>query len=216
MTLEQLEEQQRMIWAALENADTPTSSDCETPALGTPAPSSPRASTPVRVGTEVGDAEEVPAAAEPVDSCHISPSEQQPGPQERSPQELGPDKGEDEGLEPAGAQEDAPKSPGQVIAEEDSPQSPDPAGCQVDRPQSSEAPRSQEGEAQAPVAEEAPDSASLDFRKVTAIPHRSFFAAGIVPFEDTPEFTEVAEATGTYLKIRDLLKSSPRNLGKKK
>ncbi|TNN54569.1 Zinc finger CCHC domain-containing protein 8 [Liparis tanakae] len=40
LTLEELEEQQRLIWAALENADTATNSDCETPAAGKPVPSS--------------------------------------------------------------------------------------------------------------------------------------------------------------------------------
>ncbi len=52
--------------------------------------------------------------------------------------------------------------------------------------------------------------------KVNFVPHRSRFAAGIIPFEDTPEFTEVAEATGVYLKIRGLLKGSPRNQAKNK
>ncbi|XP_059400443.1 zinc finger CCHC domain-containing protein 8-like [Carassius carassius] len=52
--------------------------------------------------------------------------------------------------------------------------------------------------------------------KVTLVPHRSRFAAGIIPFEDTPEFTEVAEATGVYLKIRDLLRDSPRSQAQNK
>lgn len=52
--------------------------------------------------------------------------------------------------------------------------------------------------------------------KVTSVPHRSKFAEGIIPFEDTPEFTEVAEATGVYLRIRELLKESPRNQAKVK
>uniref|UniRef100_H2T5U0 Zinc finger CCHC domain-containing protein 8 n=1 Tax=Takifugu rubripes TaxID=31033 RepID=H2T5U0_TAKRU len=132
LTLEELEEQQRMIWAALENADTTPSSDCETPV-------SPCVSTPVHVDTEMEDTEEVPVPTEPVEPCHKNTAEEQP------------DSQEDE-----------------------------------------------------------------DVRKVKAVPHRSYFATGIVPFEDTPEYTEVAEATGTYLKIRDLLKSSPRSLGKKK
>ncbi|TNM89648.1 hypothetical protein fugu_003882 [Takifugu bimaculatus] len=179
LTLEELEEQQRMIWAALENADTTPSSDCETPV-------SPCVSTPVHVDTEMEDTEEVPVPTEPVEPCHKN--EEQPEPQETTPQELRPAKGENDGPHspiPVQAQEEAPRSPGQVVTEEDSPQSPDPVECQ-------------------------------DVRKVKAVPHRSYFATGIVPFEDTPEYTEVAEATGTYLKIRDLLKSSPRSLGKKK
>lgn len=196
-----------MIWAALENADTTPSSDCETV--------SPCVSTPVHVDTELEDTEEVPVPTEPVEPCHKNTADQ-PEPQETSPQELRPAKGENDGPHspiPVQAQEEAPRSPGQVVAEEDSPQSPDPVECQVRKPESS-----QEEEAQLPVtdSEEVSDSSSQDVRKVTAVPHRSYFATGIVPFEDTPEYTEVAAATGTYLKIRDLLKSSPRSLGKKK
>uniref|UniRef100_A0A3B3B6E1 Zinc finger CCHC domain-containing protein 8 n=1 Tax=Oryzias melastigma TaxID=30732 RepID=A0A3B3B6E1_ORYME len=163
LTLEELEEQQRLIWAALENADTATNSDCETPAFGTPAPSSPNVSTTSHLATEMRD--EVT---------------------EDSPQSPGPVK----------SQEDSPQSPGPVKSQEDSPQSPGPEKSQEDSPQS-------------------PDPATLA-EKVAKVPHRSKFAFGIVPFEDTPEFTELAEATGTYLKIRDLLKSSPRSLIKKK
>lgn len=209
LTLEELEEQQRMIRAALENADTAPGSDCEKPV-------SPCVSTPVHVDTEMGDTEEVPVPTEPVESCLKNTGEEQPEPREASPQELRPAEGEDDGPHspmPVQAQEEAPQSPGQIVAEEDSPQSPDPVECQVMKPESS-----QEDEAQLPVrdSEEVSGSASQDVRKVTAVPHRSCFAAGIVPFEDTPEYTEVAAATGTYLKIRDLLKSSPRSLGKKK
>lgn len=213
LTLEELEEQQRMIWAALEDADTTTTSDCETRVLGTPVPSSACMSTPVHVSKEIKDTEEVPVTREPVESCHSSATEEQPGPQEMSPQDLRPIKGEADSPQPVRAQ-----SPGQVIAEEDSPQSPDPIESQVNKPQSSQLSEDQEDVAPAPVtgSEAAPDSASQDVTKVTAVPHRSYFAAGIVPFEDTPEFTEVATATGTYLKIRDLLKGSPRNLGRKK
>lgn len=55
------------------------------------------------------------------------------------------------------------------------------------------------------------DTEETAINKVAFVPHRRRFAAGIIPFEDTPEFTEVAEATGVYLKIRDLLKASPKN-----
>lgn len=213
LTLEELEEQQRMIWAALEDADTATTSDCETHALGTHPPSSTCVSTPVPVSKEIEHTEDVPGTGEPVESCHNSETEDQPGPQEMPPQDLEPVKGEDGNPQPVRAQ-----SPGQVIGEEDSPQSPDPIERQVSKPPSRQLLEDQEDVAPVPVTdlEAAPDSVSQDVRKVGAVPHRSYFAAGIVPFEDTPEFTEVATATGTYLKIRDLLKSSPRNLGKKK
>ncbi|XP_010730816.2 zinc finger CCHC domain-containing protein 8 [Larimichthys crocea] len=209
LTLEELEEQQRLIWAALENADTATNSDCETPALGTPAPgtpapgtpapgtpapSSPSVSTPAHVDTEPEEVEEAMDTTKPAETCQSSENKKEPGIQEICSQASEPMKVEDDSPqspEPVKTQNDTTMSPGPIKAQDDSPQSPGPIKCQEDNPQS-------------PV------------EKISAVPHRSNFAAGIVPFEDTPEFTEVAEATGTYLKIRDLLKSSPRNLAKKK
>lgn len=185
LTLEELEEQQRLIWAALQNADSATNSDSETPALGTPVPSSPSVSTPVRTDTEMEEVEESAdrvAAAEP--SCS-SENQQEMVVQELVTEEPGPVK----------VKEESPQSPEPVKSQEDTPQSPDPETSNL----------------------EAEDVSSQKLgEKIIAVPHRSRFAAGIVQFEDTPEFTEVAEATGTYLKIRDLLKSSPRSLAKKK
>lgn len=43
------------------------------------------------------------------------------------------------------------------------------------------------------------------------VPDRSKFAEGITPFE----YDNMSEATGTYLRIRDVLKNSPRNQQKK-
>lgn len=196
LTLEELEEQQRLIWAALENADTATNSDCETPAVGTPVPSSPSVSTPVHVDTETEEVEEAMDTMKPSETCH-------------SP----------EGNREAEVQEICSHSPGPVRVEEDSPQSPEPV--KGDTHQNPCPVKCQEDNPQSPVQSftngSSADCASpKNTENVSAVPHRSKFAAGIVPFEDTPEFTEVAEATGTYLKIRDLLKSSPRNLAKKK
>ncbi|KAM8759601.1 zinc finger CCHC domain-containing protein 8 [Acanthopagrus schlegelii] len=248
LTLEELEEQQRLIWAALENADTATNSDCETPAMGTPVPSSSSVSTPVHIDTETEEVEEAMDTTKPAESLHSSETQKEPGVQEICPQSPGPIKVEDDSPqspEPVKAQDNSTQSPGPVKVEDDSPQSPDPIKCQVDIPQSPDPikcqvdiPQSpdvfkyqednpqipdefkcQEDNPQSPVPDTggAGDCASpKNDEKITAVPHRSNFAAGIVPFEDTPEYTEVAEATGTYLKIRDLLKSSPRNLAKKK
>uniref|UniRef100_A0A3Q4HPC2 Zinc finger CCHC domain-containing protein 8 n=1 Tax=Neolamprologus brichardi TaxID=32507 RepID=A0A3Q4HPC2_NEOBR len=58
LTLEELEEQQRLIWAALENADMASNSDCETPAAQTPVPSSPSVSTSAHADTETEDTDE--------------------------------------------------------------------------------------------------------------------------------------------------------------
>ncbi|KAF0033897.1 hypothetical protein F2P81_013963 [Scophthalmus maximus] len=314
LTLEELEEQQRLIWAALENADTATNSDCETPVMGTPIPSSPSVSTPAHIDTETEEAEEAMDTVRPADACHgsenqkepevqeicaLSPGpikaeedspqspeqlkgqdngpqspgpvksqddnpqspeplkaqddgQQSPGPvksQDDNPQSPGPVKSQDDdpqSPEPLKAQDDDPQSPGPVISQDDNPQSPEPLKAQDNGPQSPDPVKSQDDNPQSPEPLKAqddgpqcpgpvksqdynPETPDPDFsnrgatdcaspkhaEKITAVPHRSRFAAGIVPFEDTPEFTEVAEATGTYLRIRDLLKSSPRNLKKK-
>lgn len=203
LTLEQLEEQQRRIWAALENADTATNSDCETPATGTPLPSSPSVSTPAHVDTETEmedhEVEDVMDTQEPAEATsEISKTQRKPEVQEiclQSPV-------------PIISQEESPQSPDPIKSLDDSPQSPGPVKSQNESPQSPDPDLSAEG---------AGDGSSPKCAgKITAVPHLSNFAAGIVPFEDTPEYTEVAETTGTYLRIRDLLKSSPRNFAKMK
>ncbi|XP_008288076.1 zinc finger CCHC domain-containing protein 8 [Stegastes partitus] len=200
LTLEELEEQQRLIWAALENADTATNSDCDTPAVGTPA----------HVDTEPEEAEEAMDTMKSAEPCQSNETQKEPSVQETFSESPGPIKVEDDSPqspEPVKATDDNPQSPPPVKSHDDSPQSPDPVRCLEDNPQS-------------PNADfpnpEAGDASPKNVEKITAVPDRSKFAAGIVPFEDTPEFTEVAEATGTYLRIRDLLKSSPRSLAKKK
>ncbi|XP_046872707.1 zinc finger CCHC domain-containing protein 8 [Hypomesus transpacificus] len=262
LTLEELEEQQRLIWAALENADTATNSDSETPASGTPAsgtpasgtpasgtpvPSSPSISTPVHVDTETemeeGDTEEEQGAVElPGGSQEdedgdgatvlaVKPSEllmAQDSPQipeqmrvlEDSPESPAPKQAQEESPEspaPKQAQEESPESLVPMQAQEESPESPVPMQAQEESPLSppsikvqirSLSPESCQGAVESELSEST--------GKVSAVPHRSKFAEGIIPFEDTPEYTEVAEATGTYLRIKDLLKGSPRNQSKNK
>ncbi|KAM3610708.1 uncharacterized protein V6R79_007698 [Siganus canaliculatus] len=271
LTLEELEEQQRLIWAALENADATTNSDCETPPTATPAPSSPTVSTPAHVDTETEEVEEAMDTTKPADICHSreivkepiqaqdpglikvqddspqspelvkaqdnSPqipeplkaeadSPQSPGPnksQEESPQSPGPNKSQEESPQSPGpnkSQEESPQSPGPNKSQDESPQSPSPIKSQDDSPRSPDPLKYWEDNQHLPLPDSHNEGAGncpspMDIEKISAVPHRSNFAAGIVPFEDTPEFTEVATATGTYLKIRDLLKSSPRSLSKK-
>ncbi|XP_060894923.1 zinc finger CCHC domain-containing protein 8 [Labrus mixtus] len=246
LSLEELEEQQRLIWAALENADTATNSDSETPATGTPVPSSPSVSTPVHVDTETEEGEEAMDTTKPEESCQNNdnqrePEDQSPGPikgeedspqspepvkvKHDSPQSPGPVKVKHDSPQspgPVKVKHDSPQSPGPVKVKHDSPQSPGPVKVKDDSPQSPDSMKIQEGSIQQEPDQGVLPGGAADcvspehFEKIGAVPHRSNFAAGIVQFEDTPEFTEVAEATGTYLKIRDLLKCSPRNLAKKK
>ncbi|KAM9546757.1 zinc finger CCHC domain-containing protein 8-like isoform 2-T2 [Salvelinus alpinus] len=216
LTLEELEEQQRLIWAALENADTTTNSDSETPAVGTPLPSSPSVSTPAQVDTETemeeGEAEDEEKEGSVEVSSHNSDEQISVDPSSSKCQDDAEDKGkvvEDESsLLKTPVQEESPMSPeaaadrGNVLAQ---------------RPSLLQTPVQQESRQPDPSDQDAVEGDLSDsMGKVTAVPHRSRFAHGIIPFEDTPEFTEVAEATGTYLRIRDLLKGSPRNMAKKK
>ncbi|XP_061528407.1 zinc finger CCHC domain-containing protein 8 isoform X1 [Phycodurus eques] len=246
LTLEELEKQQRLIWAALQNADTPTNSDLATPTAGTPAGLSPTVSTPPRGDSEM---EFVKEAGGCQDENQMLPGLVYP--QNGGTQSLaGPQQGGTPAvitkgdIPPVKSEDNSPQSPAALISQVDCPQRPDPKKSQdslrspspiksLDESLQSAAPlKLQEDTPKCPSPsksqEDNPQSPNPDCQdvngpspkavapKVSAVPHRSRFAEGIVPFEDTPEYTEVAEATGTYLRIRDLLKSSPRNLAKKK
>lgn len=210
LTLEELEEQQRLLWAALEKADTTTNSDSEAGASVTPVPSSPSVCTPLRVDTE-DDGEKIPAENSShtyeVLSTPMSPVEERvvSGVCEHERTDDGQTKHViDENV--TDVQEDMSDI---IILDEvyDENESHDATNGTDNTPQVS---------VQESKTENAENSEEAVRNKVTVVPHRSKFAAGIIPFEDTPEFTEVAEATGVYLKIRDLLKDSPRNQAKKK
>ncbi|KAJ8380270.1 hypothetical protein SKAU_G00010480 [Synaphobranchus kaupii] len=240
LTLEELEEQQRLIWAALENADTATNSDSEMPAAGTPIISSSSASTPTNIDTETEMEEEDVTGVEKSEKSQevvgvekSEKSQEEVGVEksekseeamqserseaeksERSEEEAGAEKserseeassrnGEDRSAlagEDQAADDDAEaKVEGEVAGEPEPPQT-------LEQPNASE-PVSQDVKTVTPPGEA---------EKVASVPHRSKFAAGIIPFEDTPEYKDVAEATGVYLRIRDLLKFSPRNQAKNK
>lgn len=181
LSLEELEQQQRLLWAALEKTDTTTSSDSETP-----VPSSPSVVTSLRLDSEE-DAEKTE------DSSHACEVESMPS----SPnvcEEERMDEREKHAIDVQAEMSDITVL--DEVHQEDSNHE---------------------------ATNGAPDSPQINTReeepavnKVTLVPHRSRFAAGIIPFEDTPEFTEVAEATGVYLKIRDLLKGSPRSQAQNK
>ncbi|TMS03317.1 Zinc finger CCHC domain-containing protein 8 [Larimichthys crocea] len=223
----------RLHWEHLPGTPAPGTPAPGTPAPGTPAPSSPSVSTPAHVDTEPEEVEEAMDTTKPAETCQSSENKKEPGIQEICSQASEPMKVEDDSPQspepvktqndttmspgPIKAQDDSPQSPGPIKAQDDSPLSPGPIKAQDDSPQSPGPIKAQDDSPQSPgpikCQEDNPQS---PVEKISAVPHRSNFAAGIVPFEDTPEFTEVAEATGTYLKIRDLLKSSPRNLAKKK
>lgn len=207
LSLEELEEQQRLLWAALETADTTTNSDSEAGVSVTPVPSSPSVCTPLRPEGE-DDSEKIPAESSrhmyEVLSTPTSPVEEQRVSEVCEDEKTDNEQVRDENV--TDVQEDMSDI---IVLDEvyEESDSQDATTGTENTPQV---------EMQKSNAEESENSEESVCHKVTVVPHRSKFAAGIIPFEDTPEFTEVAEATGVYLKIRDLLKGSPRNQTKNK
>ncbi|XP_042581018.1 zinc finger CCHC domain-containing protein 8-like [Cyprinus carpio] len=210
LTLEELEEQQRLLWAALENADTATNSDSEAGASETPVPSSPSVVTSLKLDSEEdGEKMENSSLTYEIKSTPTSPVE----PVTNACEDERIDETVSDGQEKHSVNENVIDLQAEMsdiivldeVYEENT--NHDATNGTSDTPQIS----TQESNAQVADNMEEPV-----VNKVTFVPHRSRFAAGIIPFEDTPEFTEVAEATGVYLKIRDLLKSSPRNQAKNK
>ncbi|XP_043094552.1 zinc finger CCHC domain-containing protein 8 isoform X2 [Puntigrus tetrazona] len=209
LTLEELEEQQRLLWAALEKADTATNSDSEAGASETPVPSSPSVVTSLKLDSEEdGEKMEDLSHTYEVKSTPTSPVEPVTHVCEDERIDETPDGQEEHSVIKKAIDLQAEVSDIIVLDEvyEENPNH-DATNGTSDTPQIS----AQESNAQ--VADDMEEPVA---NKVTFVPHRSRFAEGIIPFEDTPEFTEVAEATGVYLKIRDLLKGSPRNQAKNK
>lgn len=210
LTLEELEEQQRLLWAALEKADTSTNSDSEAGASETPVPSSPSVVTSLKLDSEEdGEKMEDSSHAYEIKSTPTAPVE----PVTNVCEDERIDETASDGQEKLSINEnviDLQAEMSDVIVldevyEENS--NHEATNGASDTPQIS----TQESNVQV-----ADDMEEPVVNKVNFVPHRSRFAAGIIPFEDTPEFTEVAEATGVYLKIRGLLKGSPRNQAKNK
>ncbi|KAL4646606.1 zinc finger CCHC domain-containing protein 8 [Arapaima gigas] len=213
LTLEELEEQQRLIWAALASADISTNSDSETPAAGTSVVSSSGASTPAQVDTEM----EVEDEEEEVEQAKMS------GAEERLDYSIDKDLVSvaecNEGLEANDVVEEGDREA--EACEKDLDKDADELqNMQVSTENLLPPDKAPAGDTDV-ISGPDPNNFSCQdpleqVQKVTTVPHRSKFAEGIIPFEDTPEYKDVAEATGVYLRIRDLLKSSPRNQVKNK
>ncbi|XP_039218536.1 zinc finger CCHC domain-containing protein 8 isoform X2 [Crotalus tigris] len=185
LTLEELEEQQRLIWAALEQAES-TNSDSDLPAR-TPRAGNSGTSSPSRTEPSIPLEEAAPKQlevpkAEPEDPPEQMPQAEQPGPQRASAVEL-VDLTTEVGLLPTDSEGQAQSC------------SSEPAGC-VNH---SDAPA-------LPNASELPSGAP------SLVPDMSKFAAGITPFE----YDNMSESTGTYLRIRSVLKKYPRSQLKNK
>ncbi|XP_053328435.1 zinc finger CCHC domain-containing protein 8 isoform X2 [Spea bombifrons] len=177
LTLEELEEQQRLIWAALENAESANSdSDVHTPLTVSSAPSSP-------TRTELE---------------HVTEGEgsiQKPG------------RSSDAFLEAIAEKPDDESTPLTPEDDDDEPSKKDNnIDCKVIEGNGSTVSINKEGSElnEEPTEEEA---CSVPSTPNSGIPDMSKFAAGITPFE----YDNMAESTGVYLRLRNVLKNSPRN-----
>lgn len=184
LTLEELEERQRLIWAALENAESANSdSDIHTPLNNDSVSSSPAIAEMDRV------TEEKITCPNFVKESKLSDL-----PIESVVQES------DENVLTAEEEESFKKEPnGDADLQE----------MVVTEPIDS-ADENKTCVETEDVAEEAAyvDPSSSSDR----IPNRNKFAEGITPFE----FDNMSESTGVYLRLRDVLKNSPRNQQKNK
>ncbi|EFB19373.1 hypothetical protein PANDA_000916, partial [Ailuropoda melanoleuca] len=189
LTLEELEEQQRRIWAALEQAESVNSDSdipVDTPLTGNSVASSPcpnELDLPVAEGRT--SEKQVPDEPEVADPCtkksevehSLSPDSEPPLPCQKE---------EDESAQLDS--KDARLDNGVVVSD-----------CDISN-----------GGSQKLLHVDASPSAAT--KTHSPVPDMSKFATGITPFE----FENMAESTGMYLRIRNLLKNSPRNQQKNK
>ncbi|KAM4709815.1 zinc finger CCHC domain-containing protein 8 [Discoglossus pictus] len=175
LTLEELEEQQRLIWAALEHTESTNSdSDVHTPLTGNSMPPSPS-----RTELVIVSASQKPASES---------------------------KGSEVFLEAIATESDenSPMIPEEKLDEESN------GNCKIVEGNGSIIkPTEEKGDVEEDEAEEA---VCVDPTvKNAGIPDMSKFAEGITPFE----YDNMSESTGVYLKLRNVLKNSPRNQQKK-
>ncbi|XP_027777131.2 zinc finger CCHC domain-containing protein 8 isoform X2 [Marmota flaviventris] len=189
LTLEELEEQQRRIWAALEQAES-INSDSDIP-VDTPLTGNSVASSPCPNDLDLpipeGKTAEKPTLeeSEQPDTC-AKTAEVEPPSSPASETTLLCQNEEEESAEVSSR--DALLDSGDVVT-----------NCNI-----------RNGGSQKHLQV---DTSSSTASKVhSPIPDMSKFATGITPFE----FENMAESTGMYLRIRNLLKNSPRNQQKNK
>ncbi|XP_059683511.1 zinc finger CCHC domain-containing protein 8 isoform X3 [Gavia stellata] len=186
LTLEELEEQQRLIWAALEQAES-TNSDSDipvdTPVTGNSVTSSPSRNE-VDLVAEVRSSDKVVT----VETSFSNINEQIPE-NERSITSPNP------GDSLLNLKENPDKTDSEGLLDNTMPA----LNREVNNGENTD------GNKVVTSTESSAKNSSL-------VPDMSKFAAGITPFE----FENMAESTGVYLRIRSVLKNSPRNQQKKK
>ncbi|NXE09811.1 ZCHC8 protein, partial [Lophotis ruficrista] len=181
LTLEELEEQQRLIWAALEQAES-TNSDSDIP-VDTPLTGNSVTSSPSR--NEVDLVAEVRSSDKviTVETKFSTISEQIP---ENEHSITSPNLGDG------------------LLNLKENPDSADPEGL-LDS--TMPAPNCEVNDGENTGGTKVVTSIESSAKHSSLVPDMSKFAAGITPFE----FENMAESTGVYLRIRSVLKNSPRN-----
>ncbi|XP_030316626.1 zinc finger CCHC domain-containing protein 8 isoform X2 [Calypte anna] len=186
LTLEELEEQQRLIWAALEQAES-TNSDSDIPA-DTPLTGNSVTSSPSR--NEVDPAAEGRSSEKvmTVETGFSDINEQVP---ENEPSVTSHNPGDS------------------LLNLEENPDNTKAEGLLDD---TTPAPSSDVNNGENTGGNKMVTSTESPAKNSSLVPDMSKFAAGITPFE----FENMAESTGVYLRIRSVLKNSPRSQQKKK
>ncbi|XP_053757956.1 zinc finger CCHC domain-containing protein 8 isoform X3 [Panthera pardus] len=189
LTLEELEEQQRRIWAALEQAESVNSDSdipVDTPLTGNSVASSPcpnELDLPVPEGKP--SEKQMPDEPEVPDTC-TEKSEVEHSLSPDSEPTLLCQKEKEESIQ-MDSKDDALLDNGNVVS-----------NCDI----------SNGGSQKLLHVDSSPSATKVH----SPVPDMSKFATGITPFE----FENMAESTGMYLRIRNLLKNSPRNQQKNK
>ncbi|XP_042766006.1 zinc finger CCHC domain-containing protein 8 isoform X2 [Panthera leo] len=189
LTLEELEEQQRRIWAALEQAES-VNSDSDIP-VDTPLTGNSVASSPCPNELDLPVPEGKPSEKQMPDEPEVPDTCTEKSEVEHS---LSPDpeptllcqKEKEESIQ-MDSKDDALLDNGNVVS-----------NCDI----------SNGGSQKLLHVDSSPSATKVH----SPVPDMSKFATGITPFE----FENMAESTGMYLRIRNLLKNSPRNQQKNK
>lgn len=186
LTLEELEEQQRLIWAALEQAES-TNSDSEIP-VDTPLTGNSVTSSPSR--NEVDLVAEV-RSSDKVITVETRFSDISEEITENEHSITSPNPGDS------------------LLNFKENPDNTDSEGL-LDN--TMPAPSREVNDGENTGGNKVVTSTESSAKNSSLVPDMSKFAAGITPFE----FENMAESTGVYLRIRSVLKNSPRNQQKKK
>ncbi|NXL90509.1 ZCHC8 protein, partial [Alectura lathami] len=181
LTLEELEEQQRLIWAALEQAES-TNSDSDIP-VDTPVTGNSVASSPSRNEVDLVAEERSSDKIVTVETALSGISEQAPEIEHSST---------------------SPNPEDSLLNLKENPDNSDSEGLLGN---TLPAANHEVNHGEKTGGNKVVTSTESSAKNSSLVPDMSKFAVGITPFE----FENMAESTGVYLRIRSVLKNSPRN-----